>query len=188
MPNVRHDSPKPKWYTWILDNHWDFGAKERTYLGQLVYEAKYQGSKPSLEMLKGLSVNAVRQIRSFNVSEGSFLSVNSVIAVPSSSKPSSTDYSVAGVIARTIARDLGIRDLSAFVDIRPGLGAAKLGVRRKFDDFVVRELPYESRVLIVDDLFSTGNTMTALATLLEFNSTRAAAGFALTKVTRGLGN
>lgn len=188
MPGVGHNLPKPRWYAWILDDHWDFGAGGRTYLGQLVYEAKYHGSKPSLESLKNLSVNAVRQIRSFSGSDGGFLSINGVIAVPSSSKTSSSEYSVAGVISQTIANDLGVRDLSNLVDIQPGLGAAKLGTRRRSDDFVVRKLPHGSQVLIVDDLFSTGNTMIALATILGFNGAGVAAGFALTKVKVGLGN
>ena len=175
-------------YVWILDNHWDFTTKERTYLGQLLYQAKYQGDDASLQTLTTISKNAIRQIRQFGKNDGNFARINGVVAVPSTSGDSGRRISVPPRISAAVSTDLGIPDLSGNVLIRPGLRAAKLGAQRTPEDFIVQDLPANAYLLVVDDLFSTGDTMSAIATKLQSQGIQGCVGFALTKVTKGLAN
>lgn len=185
--HVRSGLITSPWFTWILDNHWDFAGAERTAVGQLVYESKYKHSSSATLELESIARHSILQISKFSLSGGPS-GVECVIAVPSSSRPgdaSTLPRKLAGVVSRA----LGVPDASHMVSITPGLEAAKNGASRKANEFSVPSKFDFQNVLLVDDLISTGQTMVALGGCLGAHNSRIRlSGFALTKVQKGLGS
>lgn len=190
---IRHTMPvgtgliSDRWFTWILDNHWDFTGAQRTSIGQLVYESKYKNNPSAIRELEIVARHSVLQISKFSSSHG--LSVaECVIAIPSSSRPHD-DSILPRILARAASEALEIPDSSHMVSITPGLAAAKSGAVRTASDFLISANLTFEKVLLVDDLLSTGQTMLALGEcLVSHESSIRVSGLALTKVQKGLGN
>ena len=175
------------WFTWILDNHWDFAGAQRTTVGQLVYESKYKNSLSATLDLESIARHSILQISRFSRSGGPS-AVECVIAVPSSSRPDDAS-TLPRKLAKVVSRALGVSDASQKVSITPGLVAAKSGGARKANDFSIPSKFDFQNVLLVDDLILTGQTMVALGECLGAHKSQIRlSGFALTKVQKGLGN
>ncbi len=111
-----------------------------------------------------------------------------MIAIPSSSRPHD-DSTLPRILARAASEALEIPDSSHKVSITPGLAAAKSGAVRTASDFLISANLTFEKVLLVDDLLSTGQTMLALGEcLVSHESSIRVSGLALTKVQKGLGN
>jgi phosphoribosylpyrophosphate synthetase len=176
-----------RWFTWILDNHWDFGGAKRTDIGQLVFDAKYANDDAATLELMAIARHSILQISRFAGEDGPS-GVECVVAVPSSSRPDD-DATLPRILSSVVSQALGVPDASIKVSIVPGLAPAKLGAVRRSKDFSVSADFTFKNVLLVDDLLSTGKTMVALGECLASrrNSSRLS-GFALSKVHIGLGN
>jgi predicted amidophosphoribosyltransferase len=175
------------WFTWILDNHWDFAGANRTAIGELVYDAKYKSDPSATRELMSIAQHSILQISNFAGIDGPS-GLECVVAVPSSSRPGG-DGNLPRLLSRAISQTLRIPDASNKVSIVSGLSPAKTGAVRTPGDFSVSaEFDFEN-VLLVDDLLSTGQTMTALGECLTSRKRSGRlCGFALTKVHKGLGN
>jgi len=175
------------WYTWVLDSHWDFAGANRTAIGQLVYDAKYKSDPSATRELMSIAQHSILQISNFAGIVGPS-GVECVVAVPSSSRPDD-DLTLPRLLSRAVSQALRIPDASKKVSIAPDLPPAKNGAVRTPKDFTfLADFNYEN-VLLVDDLLSTGQTMTALGECLSGRKKAGRlCGFALTKVHKGLGN
>lgn len=186
MPVKRGLNDDP-WFTWILDNHWDFAGATRTEIGQLVYKSKYLNDSSATLELESIARHSILQISRFAHSGGPS-AVECVIAVPSSSRPNDAS-TLPRKLAKVVSRALGVPDASQKVAITPGLEAAKNRAVREAKDFSIPAYIAFESVLLVDDLLSTGQTMVALGECLGAHRSQIRlSGFALTKVQKGLGN
>jgi hypothetical protein len=163
---IRHSMPvgagliRGRWFTWILDNHWDPAGAERTDIGQLVFKAKYRNSSSATRELGNIAQHSILQISKF-AGLDSPSGVECVIAVPSSTRPNDGS-TLPRRLCWAISQALGVPDASQKVKIKPGLAPAKAGAVRASDDFsIADDFQFES-ALIVDDLLFTGQTMVAL--------------------------
>lgn len=190
---IRHTMPvrtgliSDRWFTWILDNHWDFLGAGRTSVGQLTYETKYKNNPSATRELVVIAQHSILQISRFSGSDGPS-GAECVVAIPSTSRPHD-DSTLPRILARAVSEALKIPDASHMVSITPGLAAAKSGAVRTPGDFSTSaNLTFEN-VLLVDDLLSTGQSMLALGECIRAKkSSIRLSGLALTKVQKGIGN
>lgn len=190
---IRHAMPtgtgviNARWFTWILDTHWDFQTGGRSVIGQLVYDAKYKNDSSAIGELTSVVRHSILQISKFASPPGPS-GLECVIAVPSSSQPDHGS-TLPRRISNTVSQVLGIPDASQKVSIARGLATAKNGAIRTPNDFSISADFVFENVLLVDDLLATGQTMLALGECLAGRrSSIRLSGFSLTKVHKGLRN
>jgi hypothetical protein len=183
-----HFEPAPMWHTWALSDHYQSGfhggARSRTYLGELIYRAKYLHDRAALDQLDSAVRHCTLQLKNMppHVKDG-FATITAVAAVPCNPpKP----VSVPNLIAAAAATALGVPDVSAtIVKIHP-TDPAKLHAGLHRNVYQVQTLRPGSSVLIVDDVLRTGATLESVAGHLRTAGATHLVGMCVTKAHQGM--
>lgn len=175
------------WHAWVLSDHYERVAsprgRQRTYLGDLVYRAKYCEERCAIEELTTAIRHCVRQLQLFSRRADGLASVTAVTAVPCFPPKA---LSLPHEIALAAADALRVRDISSlFFKTRTTL-AAKTNPGLHPDAYEVRERLDGEQVLIVDDLYHTGATLESVAVQLRAAGAAHIVGLCVTKVHQGM--
>jgi predicted amidophosphoribosyltransferase len=182
--------PSPPWNIWVLDSHYKDGAgangRQRTYLGELTYQAKYNGHRHSMNLLCDVIRHSVLQLRQLPQQTDALAMVTSVAAVPCN--PPKT-LSVPHYAAAAAATALGVPDISNYV-VKPNKTAqAKIAVGPRAPNpgayAVTRSLEGHT-VLLIDDLYLTGATLESVAANLRKVGAAHVVGLCITKAHKGM--
>lgn len=179
--------PGKSWHVWLLSDHYEQfggnGSRRRTYLGDLVYRAKYCDDNGAFDLLAGATRHCVLQLRRFPHKLDGFDSVSAVVAVlchPPKKR------SLPLEIAAAAASALKVPDLSAEVVKTRATPAAKLNPVLHADAYrILRRLDGQC-ILLVDDLYHTGTTLESVATQLRAANAAHVVGLCITKVHKGM--
>ena len=183
VPGSRQNQVAPKWFTWILNDHYQLQSGTRTELGQLVYEAKYKFDRPAMAKLTNAARHSVLQFSRDRDPVKNLCSIDAVVAVPYfGHKP----LSIPREVAREIAQELGKTDLSDDVKKIVSTGPSKSGTPASPDHFIAEPNLRGKSVLIVDDVFMTGLTLSAVGTCLQSAGVVSLVGLCMTKAAKGM--
>lgn len=179
--------PTKAWHTWVLSDHYESvasaGVRQRTYLGDLLYRAKYRHDRGALETLATAVRHSVLQLRGLPPQVDALATVSAVVAVPCNPPKF---VSVPHEIARAAADSLGIPDFSSVVVKTRETGAAKTNPVRCPEAYEVRRRLDGVHVLVVDDLYHTGATLDSVAAQLRAAGAAHIVGLCVTKVYKGM--
>ena len=179
--------PKPLAGCWYLDQHWDFDESHHTPMGHLVFRAKYEGERDAADELGRFMAQGARIVepkRPFRLDE-----VEVVLSVPAF--PKKVPYNLPDILGDDVAAALGL----GFVP--QGLEKTKRTVSAKSaPQWEIRESNQSAyrvnvdvtgrTVLVVDDLVSTGTTLSVIAELLRDAGAAKVGAFATTRVLKGM--
>lgn len=171
------------WPVWIVDNHYDFEVGSRTETGKLVYLSKYQFDEQSCRKLSEVVSNAAKWAAEMPQRHG-LVAVDAIMAVPYFGDK---QLSVPHRMAQTISAVLGVPDCSNQVQKVKQTEPAKTtpGVLNP-DAYRANLSSALERVLLVDDLYSTGATLESVALRLREAGVHDFVGFCATKVGYGM--
>lgn len=173
----------PVWYAWALDDHYNHTRSSRTYVGELVYKAKYNTDRTALRELLNVLRHSIIQLRNMPMAQNQIRLATAVAAVPCNpSKPMSLPHEAARLVAAT----LGIRDISDQVVKVRSTPPAKLSPQSQVDAYGVHMPLRGHNVLLIDDLLHTGATLESVAVHLRNAGAATVVGMCLTKVQKGM--
>ncbi len=173
----------PFWFAWIISAHSSPDFEETTYLGALVTRAKYHDDRAALVEIETAVRHSVLQLRAVPIGKQGLASVTGVIAVPCNpTKGISLPHQVAAVAALT----LGVPDLSHIATKRRPSSPAKFDSRLSPENYRVDRDLAGQRILVVDDVFRTGNTLESVAINLRGANVEDLVGLCLTKARKGM--
>lgn len=179
--------PNRAWHAWVLSDHYErvasVGGRRRTYLGELVYRAKYCDDRRALDELMNAVRHCVCQLHQFSPQSDALATVAAVAAVPC--YPAKV-VSVPHEIARAAAQVLGVPDISSAVVKTRATSAAKTNPGLHSDAYGVRARLDGQHVLLVDDLYHTGATLESVASQLRAAGAAHIVGLCVTKVHQGM--
>lgn len=182
-----HFAPEPVWHTWALSDHYQGGfqsdARSRTYLGELVYRAKYQHDRAALEQLDIAVRHCTLQLKNMPPQVDGLAMVTAVAAVPCNPPKA---VSVPHRIAAAAAAALGVPDISAAIVKTQRTDPAKVHAGLHRNAYRVQTLRPGSSVLIVDDVFRTGATLESVAGQLRAAGATHVVGMCVTKAHQGM--
>ena len=173
-------------FTWIADKHYDFELGDRSALGSLVRKSKTYGDYPgdigSAHQLAGILVNVVSATLSTRYS---LENVNAVVHVPAF--PPKHPFNLPTVLAEDISKAFSWDNASLrFRKIRE-TPEAKFGLNEDTTSAYVFDGRLEgSNILIVDDLYSTGQTLNMLAGVLVRAGANHVYGLCASRVSKGM--
>jgi predicted amidophosphoribosyltransferase len=170
------------WFTWILENYTEFATGKQTPTGRLIHAAKYGGSLGAMTQL--ISIVDEWTLKPFMLGDrkAGLSKVTAVIAVPSlPAKVISVPYRTSAAIAR----QLKVEEASNLVSKIRLTSKAKLGSKLDPSAYEVEGDLTGHTVLIVDDVFKSGNTLESLAIQLRAANADVI-GFCLAKAVHGI--
>lgn len=171
------------WPVWIVDNHYDFEVGSRTETGNLVYESKYKFNEQSCRKLKEVVSDAAKWAAEMPQRHG-LVDVDAIMAVPYFGDK---QLSVPHQMAQTISAVLGVPDCSNQVQKVKQTEPAKTNPGTLNPDAYRANLSSAlKRVLLVDDLYSTGATLESVGLRLREAGVQDLVGFCATKVGYGM--
>ena len=182
--------PSPTWNVWVLDSQYkaDAGAdgRRRTYLGELTYQAKYNGHRHSLNLLTDVIRHSVLQLRELPKHQDALSIVTCVAAVPCNPpKAQSLPHHAAAAAATA----LEVPDISSYVVKPLKTKQAKNAVGPRSPNpgayAVTRSLEGHT-VLLIDDLYLTGATLESVAANLRKVGAAHVVGLCITKAHKGM--
>ena len=183
--------PEPLIGCWYLDQHWNFDESDRTPTGHLVFRAKpYEGKPGERDAAHGLGSVMARGARVVSGKQPFRLDeAEVVLSVPAF--PEKVPYNLPDILGDEVAEALGL-DF-----VRRGLEKTKKTVSAKSSS--PRQIRESNRnayqvnvdvrgrtVLVVDDLVSTGTTLSVIAELLRDAGAAKVGAFAATRVLKGM--
>ena len=176
-----------EWHVWVLADHYEAelptNVRMRTYLGQLLYDAKYSGDRRSMGTLEDVIRLSVLQLRQFQKRIDGLSSVNCVAAVPCNPpKRLSVPHELAGAVAEALA----VPDLSSHVIKVKETSPAKMNPGLHPEVYAVRGTWNGRAVLLVDDIFRTGSTLESVASRLRQAGASSVVGLCMTKAHKGM--
>lgn len=171
------------WPVWIVDNHYDFVVHSRTETGDLVSSSKYRFDEQSCRKLLEIVSNAAKWAAEMPRRHG-LVAVDAIMAVPYFGDK---QLSVPHRMAQTISAVLGVPDCSNQVQKVKQTEPAKTTPGALNPDAYRANLSSAmERVLLVDDLYSTGATLESVALCLREAGVHDFVGFCATKVVYGM--
>lgn len=178
--------PPPIVGCWYLDNHWDPPERERTTIGELLYDAKTYGQKlGEPEAARALAEQMALAATGLK-SSGPFPFERVEIVVPVPANPTKIPYNLPEVLADRVSAAIGKPCLrESVVKIRP---TAQAKMRRTVSPnaYATNLVLNGQVVLIVDDVVMSGGTLAALGTILKAAGAGPIAGFVATRAKKGL--
>lgn len=135
----------------------DPAEHHRTTIGELVYQAKYQGNADAIQGLAGRCVETIRSLPYYRKAQ-------CICAVPPSSTKTRRD--LPSEITALVAKELEIENITSnfkYHGTKPELKGLKL--EEKWPGLKAADLRYEGKklngkkVILVDDLYQSGTTM-----------------------------
>lgn len=173
---------------WAVDDHyaWQCPGAERTTVGELVYRAKPYGSK-------GSDRSAIPKLAAMMVASAECarppLEAAAVVAVPAHN--SKQGLNLPDALAPHVAEGLALEALDDVV--RKVRSTPAMKARGSYEQ-KQRELRgafeaagvTERRLLLIDDLFFTGATLSAVAAALRAAGATSVSGLVASRVKRGL--
>ena len=173
-------------FTWVAGKHYDYELGDRSALGTLVRKSKTYGADPgdisSAHQLAGILVNVVS---ASYATRYSLENINAVVHVPAF--PPKHPFNLPTVLAEDICNSFSWDNASPnFIKISE-TPEAKFGMTEDVSSAYAFDGRLEGRnVLIVDDLYSTGQTLNMLAGVLARAGASRVYGLCATKVSRGM--
>lgn len=173
-------------FTWVAGKHYDHELDDRSPLGSLVRKSKTYGDDPgdidSAHQLAGILINVVSA--TFNT-RYSLESINSVVHVPAF--PPKHPFNLPTVLAEDIAKAFSWDNASLrFRKVRE-TPEAKFGLYEDTTSAYVFDGSLEgSNILIVDDLYLTGQTLNMLAGVLIRAGASRVYGLCASRVSKGM--
>ncbi len=173
---------------WAVDDHYDWqcpGA-DRTNVGELVYRAKPYG-------FKGSDPSAIPELAAMMVASAECarppLEASVVVAVPA--HDSKQGLNLPDTLAPHVAEGLALETLEGVVRKTRSTPEMKKGgsyeqKQRDLEGAFEAEGVAEKRLLLIDDLFFTGATLSAVAAALRAAGATSVAGLVASRVKRGL--
>jgi predicted amidophosphoribosyltransferase len=179
--------PTRTWHAWVLSDHYEpvasAGGRCRTYLGDLVYRAKYCEDRRALDSLLTAIRHCVLQLQQLPRRIDALGAVTAVMAVPCNPpKPVSLPHEIAAVAAAA----LGVPDFSSEVVKTRQTRAAKTNPGLHSEAYEVRGHLNGEFVLLVDDLYHTGTTLESVALQLRAAGAAHVVGLCVTKAHQGM--
>ncbi len=173
------------WYVCVIDKYSE-DKVARTYVGELIYRWKYDGAPPGSSVVQDLRtvvIHSTRQLNSFHAAKSGFPTVTQVVAVPDNP---AKNRSLPRLMANVVSGVLGVPDASADVVKIQVTQAAKLQSIFDPNSYKVHVRLDGETVLVVDDVFGSGNTIKSVAVQLRQAGASAVIGFCLAKTTTGM--
>jgi phosphoribosylpyrophosphate synthetase len=173
-------------FTWVAGKHYDLDLGSRSALGSLVRKSKTYGDDPgdivSAHQLAGILIDVVSATFATRYS---LEKINAVVHVPAF--PPKRPFNLPTILAEDICNSFSWHNTSpSFLKIRE-TPEAKFGLKEDASSAYVFEGRLEgSNILIVDDLYSTGQTLNMLAGVLVRAGASRVYGLCATKVIRGM--
>ncbi len=179
--------PTRAWHAWVLSDHYESvasaGGRRRTYLGDLVYRAKYCEDRRAMEALLTAIRHCVLQLQQLPPRTDALGTVTAVMAVPCNPpKAVSLPHEIAAVAAGA----LGVPDISSTVVKTRQTHAAKTHPGMHSDAYEVRQHLGGQFVLLVDDLYHTGATLESVASQVRAVGAAHVVGLCVTKAHQGM--
>jgi len=159
-------SPPSVWRSWVLDDHYELdvstgGQRQRTYLGELLYRAKYKRDPDSLRSLTEAMTEAVLRLEGFRDHVDGLAGITCVLAVPCNPRKA---LSVSHALADVAAQTLGVSNISSEISKTWPTEPAKTHAELNPDAYLVGRPLRGELVLLIDDLYRTGATLESVAT------------------------
>jgi len=182
-----HFAPEPAWHVWTLSDHYESefhsGPRPRSYLGELVYLAKYLHDRAALEQLDIAVRHCTLQLRNMPARVDGLSKITAVAAVPCNPpKPVSVPHRIASAAATA----LGVPDISASVVKTQRTDPAKVNAGLHRDAYRIDALRPGTSVLIVDDIYRTGATLESVAGHFRTAGANHIVGMCVTKAHQGM--
>lgn len=160
-----------------------FPYQDDALIGDVIRHIKYH----YIEELLGLLSCAVE--KTVERQQGHFQGVEAIIPIPLHKKRyAERGFNQAELIAQMVSRATDIPVSTSLVRVRATPHQARLGKEERMvnvkDAFHAPQLPYK-RVLLVDDVYTTGTTMQEAAKTLRFSGLEEVRGFSLARGVRG---
>lgn len=179
--------PTKSWYCWVLSDHYESEAgssgRSRTYMGELLYLAKYKTDRSAMDELNTVVRHCVLQLRRFPPEAKGLGLVTSLMAVPC--RPPKV-MSIPHELARSISISLKVPDLSMSVTKTRETPEAKFNPALHPDAYRVDRRLDGQTVLLIDDLYHTGTTLESVAIQLRAAGADRVVGLCITQVYRGM--
>lgn len=179
--------PTKSWDCWVLSDHYESEAdtvgRRRTYLGGLLYLAKYRNDRSAMDELKTGVRHCVLQLRKFPPETNSLGRVTLLAAVPCNPPKA---MSVPHELAQSLATMLSVPDISKSITKTQATPAAKSNPTLHPEAYRVDRRLDGQTVLLIDDLYHTGMTLESVATQLRVAGAERIVGLCITKVYRGM--
>lgn len=179
--------PTKSWDCWVLSDHYESEVgtvgRHRTYLGGLLYRAKYRSDRSAMDELKTGVRHCVLQLRKFPPETNPLGRVTSLAAVPCNPPKI---MSIPHELAQSIAVILNVPDISRSVTKTQVTTAAKSNPTLHPEAYQVDGRLDGQTVLLIDDLYHTGMTLESVASQLRAAGADRVVGLCVTKVYRGM--
>ena len=173
-------------FTWVAGKHYDYELGDRSALGSLVRKSKTYGDDPgdinSAHQLAGILIHVVSATFATRYS---LEKINAVVHVPAF--PPKRPFNLPTILAEDVCNSFSWHNASpSFLKVRE-TPEAKFGLKEDASSAYAFDGRLEgSNVLIVDDLYSTGQTLNMLAGVLVRAGANRVYGLCATKVIRGM--
>ena len=143
----------------------DPSEHQRTPIGELVYQAKYQVNQEAIQALSGRMAETIRSLPYYRIAHG-------VCAVPPC--PTKTRTDLPTQIAALVAKELGVDDLTAGFQYQGTKAELKgLPLEQKWPALEAAGITYAGgrldgkKIILIDDLYQSGVTMQFIAMKLQ---------------------
>jgi hypothetical protein len=175
---------------WYLDQHWDFDESHRTPMGHIVFRAKPYDGKPgerdAADDLGSIMAQGARTVgpkRPFRLDQ-----VELVLSVPAF--PEKVPYNLPDILGDEVAEALGLEFVRRGLEKTKKTLSAKNASPSEIRDsnqgaYRINADVTGRTVLVVDDLVSTGTTLSVIAELLRDAGAAKVGAFAATRVLKG---
>ena len=174
------------WYAWVVADYHDFDNSQHSYVGNLINAIKYpKGSvqPEAVQQLRTVVNRSILQIQGYPETTRKFSKMDSVVAVPNNPPK---ELSVPHLIAEEVATTLEIQNRSSEVTKVAKTAQAKFGSELNPDVYKVDGTFEDKIVLLVDDVWGSGNTLESVAANLRVAGAKNVVGFCLAKTKVGM--
>jgi predicted amidophosphoribosyltransferase len=173
-------------FAWVAGMHYDFDLGGRSALGTLVRKSKTYGDDPgNIDSAHQLARILINVVSATFTTRYSLESIDSVVHVPAF--PPKRPFNLPTILAEDVSKSFSWHNASlSFKKIRE-TPEAKFGLKEDASSAYVFDGRLKgSNVLIVDDLYSTGQTLNMLAGVLVRAGASRVYGLCATKVVKGM--
>lgn len=173
-------------FTWVAGMHYDLDLGSRSALGSLVRKSKTYGDDPGdIDSAHQLAKILINVVSATFTTRYSLESINSVVHVPAF--PPKRPFNLPTILAEDICNSFSWQNASPSFKKNRETPEAKFGMKNDVSSAYAFDGRLEgSNVLIVDDLYSTGQTLNMLAGVLVRAGASRVYGLCATKVIKGM--